>query len=90
MKEEFNFITADEARLISSDITSIAAQNALKELDTLIRSAAFKGVFSLDVTEKYRIPKCVFLHLESLGYRVKKVHDENNRILKIFIEWELQ
>lgn len=79
-------ITAAQAKDISDNLKTKAAQELLRVLELSIRDAASQGLFSLNASNYDNIP-CVYEHLISLGYTVEEVSDEYNIPIHRKIIW---
>lgn len=67
-------ITAQEARDIANQITTLESQNQLKAVDQAVWGAAVLGKLSVDVTQLTLLP-CVVEYLERTGYKLTRVNE---------------
>jgi len=80
-------IEAKVARELADKITSKEALNQIERLNELILTAATSGLFSIDVTRE-DISPCVEHYLTFLKYKIKKIVDDNQYVIKREISWE--
>jgi hypothetical protein len=80
-------IEAKVARELADNITSKEALKQIEQINELILAAASTGLFSIDITRE-EISPCVEHYLTFLKYKVKKILDDNQYVIKREISWK--
>jgi hypothetical protein len=79
-------ITAEQARVLSNEITTDLAKEQLSIIEKAILKSASKGENSVKLTEIYPYEGIV-VFLESLGYTCKCIKSSYNTPILLIIEW---
>jgi len=80
-------IEAKAARELADNITSKEALKQIERINNLVLTAASTGLFSVDITRE-EISPCVEHYLTFLKYKVNKVIDDNQYVIKRDISWK--
>ena len=79
-------IEAKAARELADNITSKAALKQIEKIDELVQTAAAAGLFTVDITRE-EISPCVEHYLTFLKYKIKKVIDDNQYVIRRELSW---
>jgi hypothetical protein len=76
-------ITAQEAKAIANQISSLESQNQLKDLDQAIWGAAVLGKLQVDIAKMSLLP-CVVEYVERAGYHITQPDEFGSELI---ISW---